>query len=45
MSKSSPKQRHTQLMSWLDTFKKRTVKTGKPKRESRMDYYKKRGGQ
>lgn len=45
MSKTSPKQRHTQLLSWLSTFKKSTSKTtGRPKRESRMDYNKKQGG-
>ena len=44
MSKTSPKQRHTQLMSWLSTFKKSTAKTDKPKHESRMDHYKKQGG-
>ena len=43
MSKTSAKQRYTQLMSWLDTFKKRTVKTQKPKRQSRLDYYNKQG--
>lgn len=42
MSKTSPKQRHTQLLSWLSTFKKST--SGRPKRESRMDYNKKQGG-
>lgn len=42
MSKTSPKQRHTQLLSWLSTFKKST--SSKPKRESRMDYNKKQGG-
>ena len=44
MSKTSPKQRHTQLLSWLSTFKQSTSKTGKPKRESRMDHYKNKGG-
>lgn len=43
MSKTSAKQRYAQLTSWLDTFKKRTVKTQKPKRESRLDYYNKKG--
>jgi hypothetical protein len=42
MSKTSPKQRHTQLLSWLSTFKQST--SSKPKRESRMDYNKKQGG-
>ena len=54
MSKTSPKQRYTQTMSWLSTFKKSTAKGGrssqqasstdKPKRESRMDHYKNKGG-
>ena len=43
MSKTSAKQRYAQLSSWLDTFKKRAVKTQKPKRESRLDYYNKKG--
>jgi hypothetical protein len=40
MSQTSPKQRYTQLTSWLDTFKKSTPKTNKPKQESRLTYYK-----
>jgi hypothetical protein len=54
MSKTSPKQRHTQLLSWLSTFKQSTAKTGKPNggrssqqassSESRMDHYKNKGG-
>ena len=45
MSKTSPKQRHTQLLSWLSTFKQSTSKTtGRPKRESRMEHYKAKGG-
>jgi hypothetical protein len=43
MSKTSAKQRYIQFSSWLDTFKKSTVKTRKPKRESRLDYYNKKG--
>jgi hypothetical protein len=43
MSKTSAKQRYAQLTSWLDTFKKRTVKTQKPKRESRLGYYSAKG--
>ena len=42
MSKVSPKQRYEQLISWLDTFKK-TSKTNKPKKQSRLDYYAKKG--
>jgi hypothetical protein len=44
MSKTSAKQRYAQLTSWLDTFKKQTVKTRKPKRESRLEYYKSKQG-
>ena len=44
MSKTSPKQRHTQLLSWLSTFKQSTTKKDQPKRESRMDHYKNKGG-
>ena len=44
MSKTSPKQRYMQTMSWLSTFKKSTAKKDQPKRESRMDYYKNKGG-
>ena len=43
MSQTSSKQRYTQLTSWLDTFKKSTPKTNKPKQESRLDYYSKKG--
>lgn len=42
MSKTSSKKRYTQLMSWLDTFKKKST-SQKPKRESRMKYYAKKG--
>lgn len=42
MSKTSSKQRYTQLMSWLDTFKKKS-KVSKPKKQSRLDYYAKKG--
>ena len=41
MSKTSPKQRYMQTMSWLNTFKQ---STDKPKRESRMNHYKNKGG-
>jgi len=43
MSKTSAKQRYTQFMSWLETFKKQTGNTRKPKRESRLEYYSKKG--
>ena len=43
MSKISPKQRYLQLMDWLPTFKKSTPKTNKPKKESRLTYYSKKG--
>jgi len=43
MSKQSAKQRYTQLIDWLPTFKKSTPKTNKVKKQSRMDYYKKQG--
>jgi len=45
MSKTSAKQRYTQLTGWLSTFKKSTVKTGKtqPQRVSKMDHYKNKG--
>ena len=52
MSKTSAKGRYEQLMSWLSTFKsspkfrdknKKTTTTQKPyKRESRLNYYKKK---
>jgi hypothetical protein len=44
MSKISPKQRYLQLKDWLPTFVKSTPKSNKPKQESRMNYYKKKGG-
>tara|TARA_R110000803_G_scaffold36285_1_gene77999 strand:+ start:51 stop:188 length:138 start_codon:yes stop_codon:yes gene_type:complete len=44
MSTSSPKQKYTQIKDWLSTFKKSTSSTNKPKQESRMSYYKKKGG-
>ena len=43
MSKQSAKQRYTQLMDWLPTFKRSTPNTNKVKKESRMNYYKKKG--
>jgi hypothetical protein len=43
MSKISPKQRYLQLKDWLPTFVKSTPKTNKPKQESRLDYYSKKG--
>lgn len=54
MSKTSPKQRYMQTMSWLSTFKKSTAKKDQPNggrssqqassRESRMNHYKNKGG-
>ena len=51
MSKTSPKQRYTQLLSWLSTFKKSTDKPNGGRssqqassRESRMNHYKNKGG-
>jgi hypothetical protein len=43
MSKISPKQRYLQLMDWLPTFKKSTPKTNKQPKQSRLDYYAKKG--
>jgi len=43
MSQTSSKQRYTQFVSWLDTFKKTTPKTTRPKPQSRLDYYSKKG--
>lgn len=43
MSNTSAKQRYTQLTSWLETFKQRQVNTRKPKRQSRLEYYDKKG--
>ena len=43
MSKTSAKQRYTQLTEWLSTFKSRTVKTRKPKQQSRLGYYEAKG--
>tara|TARA_R110002050_G_scaffold228377_1_gene363986 strand:+ start:312 stop:452 length:141 start_codon:yes stop_codon:yes gene_type:complete len=44
MSKTSPKQRYTQLMSWLETYKPSPkVKKEKPQNESRLSYYAKKG--
>lgn len=42
MSKISAKQRYEQLTEWLEVRKQRQVKTGKIKRESRLEYYQKR---
>ena len=43
MSKISAKQRYLQLKDWLPTFVKSTPKTNKPKKESRLTYYSKKG--
>ena len=43
MSKISSKQRYLQLKDWLPTFVKSTPKTNKPKKESRINYYKQKG--
>ena len=43
MSKMSAKQRYLQLSDWLVTFKKNTPKTNKVKKQSRLDYYSKKG--
>jgi len=43
MSQTSPKQRYLQLKDWLPTFIKSTPKTNKPKQESRLTYYNKKG--
>ena len=44
MSKSSPKKRYTQLMSWLETYKPSPkAKKNQPKKESRLSYYAKKG--
>jgi hypothetical protein len=43
MSKSSSKQHYTQIKSWLDTFKKSIPKTNEQKKESRLEYYSKKG--
>lgn len=43
MSKQSSKQRYLQLIDWLPTFRKSTPKTNKLKRESKLEYYKKKG--
>ena len=46
MSKTSAKQRYTQLNEWLLTFKKSTKKTGKTvvkQRVSKMEHYKNKG--
>ena len=46
MSKTSPKQRYTQLMEWLPTFKKSKSTSKQPikaKKESRLNYYKSKG--
>ena len=40
MSKSSPKQRYTQLKEWLATYKSAPKEAKKPK-FSKSDYYKK----
>jgi|TARA_B100001063_G_C16414782_1_gene381264 hypothetical protein len=45
MSKTSPKKRYTQLMSWLETFKSSQKFKDPKKRDksSRMKYYAKKG--
>ncbi len=43
MSTSSSKQKYTQLMDWLPTFKKSTPKTNKQPKQSRLSYYAKKG--
>jgi len=43
MSKISPKQRYTQLMSWLSTYAPSPKSKNKPKKESRLTYYNKKG--
>ena len=43
MSTSSAKQKYLQLTDWLPTFRKNTPKANKPKRESKLEYYKKKG--
>ena len=44
MSRNSSKQLYLQTKSWLDTVKKKSDSKADNKKESRMDYYKKRGG-
>jgi len=44
MSKTSPKQRYTQLMSWLETYKPSPKSKKKEnQKESRLSYYAKKG--
>jgi hypothetical protein len=45
MSKTSPKRRYTQLVSWLETFKSSPKFKNPKKRDksSRMKYYAKKG--
>jgi hypothetical protein len=44
MSKTSPKKRYEQLMSWLETYKSSPkVKKSQPQKESRLSYYAKKG--
>ena len=43
MSKTSAKQRYTQLMEWLAINKRSTASTRKPKRMNKNDYYKRKG--
>ena len=43
MSQTSAKKRYLQLKDWLPTFVKSTPKSNKPKRESKLEYYKKKG--
>ena len=43
MSTSSPKQKYLQLKDWLPAFVKSTPKSNKPKKESKLEYYKRKG--
>jgi len=44
MSKTSPKKRYEQLMSWLDTYKSSPKSKKKEnQKESRLSYYAKKG--
>ena len=42
MGRSSSKAIYQQIMSWIPTVKKETKSNGKPKSESRLDYYAKK---
>ena len=43
MSRSSSKQLYLQTKSWLDTVNKKSESKAGDKKESRADYYKKKG--